>query len=116
MEYVLEINKQPYRKVDHLAFKIYKLEQQDLGGLLTNYKIIKHYESLGPLEVNKEGSFVKLIDNNENDYKVYFGFNVNLKDQIINWADSINKIGTSYENQLEEFIALITNSRNFERL
>ncbi|WP_071393512.1 hypothetical protein [Bacillus tuaregi] len=116
MNYLLEINKRPYRNEDHLAFMIYKLEQQDMGGFLSNYKIIKHFERLGPLERNKEGNFVKLIDLNENEYKIYFGFDVDLTNQIINWADSINKIGIPYEHQLEEFITLITNSEKFKRL
>src|SRR4051812_23609138 len=99
MNYILEINKRPYRNGDHLAFIIYKLEQQDLGGFSSNYKIIKHYERLGPLERNKEGNFAKLIDFNENDFNVYFSFGVDLTNQIINWAESINKIGSPYEQQ-----------------
>ncbi|MGG3912665.1 hypothetical protein [Rossellomorea vietnamensis] len=116
MEYVLEVDKRPYRENDHLAFIIYKLEYNDIGGFSTNYIIIKHYGNLGPLEKNKVGNFVKLYDFKENTYKIYFKFNIDLTQQITKLADIANKTESSYEQQVKGFITLINEIQGLERI
>lgn len=108
-EYLLQVNKNPYREGDHLAFFIYSRVDKTINGTHLNHQIEEHFERLRWGEENKSGSFVNLVNTTETDQVFYYLINCDSPSDIIGLAETIVQVNPeNYIEQRNRFISFLT--------
>ncbi|MGG2119916.1 hypothetical protein AB1J99_30380 [Bacillus bombysepticus] len=108
-EYLLQINKNPNREEDYLAFFMYSRADETFNGMHCNYQIEEHFERLMWGENNKSGSFVNLVDTRETDHEIYYLIECDSPSDITALAENIiQEHPGNYTEQRNRFISFLT--------
>ncbi|MEK4117685.1 hypothetical protein NST44_16090 [Paenibacillus sp. FSL W8-0919] len=104
-KYFLRVNKFPYRPDDHIAFKVWREEPRNVGGVDIPYLVVEHFEQLAPGEESSVGYSNQIFEWNETGCEVNFTlegqYTIN---QLTGIAEGIMQTNQTYSEQYEAFI------------
>lgn len=105
-DYFLMIRKHPYREGDHLAFKVYKHEINELMGVTYHHKIVEHFERLAFYEKNKANSITDILVIEETNYEIYYSINNNAY-VVGSLSEIAIEIANAYSDYKQQFVAFV---------